>query len=393
MDTIIIPPPPPLVSSTKQQPRFFSFDPFKNFTNAAFQNKGRALANMKPCYQQLLDDYINKPDDIFQALWSGIPLDEAAPSPETRIALGVVGFLAHLATKSHRVRTLLENAPDRPNYEFSIVNALLATIKYTAKPVTDVELSTLLLKKTLQFLVSHTAYIPDVGKPSVDAPFPTFALFTHSFIDLMCCTPRLTVDYQCAESNTEDDDSHKFGYRLQGHFLDALHVAPNETSTLAEILEEFESELIQGAGDVPYSCSRDHQMQVHSYSYGSHGPPPLLFFEAIDKKGIPRQSITEHVSLGDSTYVLASIVSLEVAIDTGIENDLVLQVELMTDDDGGDEGAAVSSLPIALVVYTRMNVLIIDNNNNKDEEDEQEEALHDSIEEEAALDGGTDGGL
>lgn len=353
MENDNIPPPTNIAVETSPRLDGYYFNPTKKIKDVTLKQSVRALHKMKPCFD------LNKHEDIFQALWSGIPLHEVAPTSQTRIALGVLGFLAHLARVSPRVRTLLDKAPDKPNCEFHIVNALLATVKYTAKP----GMVTCLLKKTLQFLVAQTAHIPDVGKPSAAAPFPIFSLFVHSFVDLMACTPRLTVDYRCTEPT--EDENHKIGYRLQGHFLDALHVASNETSTLAEILTEYEEELIQGEDDVPLSCSLDHLMEVHASDYGAHGPPPLLFFEAIAQEGIPRRCITEQVSLGGFTYALASVISLEPN-----ENNLVLETGLEQQQE---------QFPVALVVYVR------DNKEEKveageDDDDVNDDAV-DSIEE------------
>jgi hypothetical protein len=361
--------------------RRFQFDSTKKLSGE-FKKHVRALSSMEPSYNHIFDNLsYNNPDsyNIFEALWPGIPFDEAAPTSETRIALGVVGFLAHLATQSPRVRTLLDNAPDRPNQEFHIVNALLATIRHTAKPVTDLKVSTFLLKKTLQFLVSHTSFIPGdgIGKPDpTTVPFPLFSLFTHSFIDLMGCTPRLTVDYKCTEHD-DGDDSHKFGYRLQGHFLDALRISPDETATLAEILEEFENELMQGDSDVQSTCNRDHPMHIHSYYYGDErapGPPPLLFFEATRKDGIAHSSITEQVSLGGFSYHLVSLVRLELM--GGCEHDLVLELEIGEQSD--TQLGAASSCPVALVVYVRdatmedlkiLNEISLDADDDYDDDD------------------------
>jgi hypothetical protein len=339
--TIVPVVPPPLVV-TKGKPHLF--DPCKNLMRPDFKAKVRALANT-PFTE------IPKNDNIFNALWPGIALDTVAPTVEKRVALGVVALLAHLSTVSSRVHALLDQAPAQPNYVFHIANALFATIKCTAKPVTDVEASTYLLKQTLTQLITLSKHIPDMGKPSNTAPFPVFALFTHSVIDLLACTPRLTVDFMCA------DATHSHGYRVQGHFLDALHVAPDEHATLASILTDFEADMSE---EVPAACEEGHAIHVHASYYGVYGaPPPLLFFEPTTEDGIPRRCITEHVTLGDYDYELSAVVSME-------DDDMVLEL-----------GLEVSHRPVALVVYCR------DEQEVEMLEEDDEEDVSDSIDSEA----------
>lgn len=88
---------------------------------------------------------------------------------------------------------------------------VLTLPRYTVKPTTpqDKEAISFLLKKTLQQLVNwvRSDAVPEIGKPNANTPFPTLMLFLHSFIDLLACTPRLTVDYRCK------DKQHSHGYR------------------------------------------------------------------------------------------------------------------------------------------------------------------------------------
>ncbi len=335
-------------------PTRFQFDPAKNITkNPTLKKQVRALANREPDLMSVEIMRHTLPVDIFQHLWPGISLDTVAPTPETRVALGVVALLAHLSAQSPRVYHFLNEAPDRPNYEFHLPNALLATLKYTVKPTLHREALEVLLTKTLALLVSLSTQVPDMGRPPVDHPFPLLATFTHSFIDLLACTPRLIIDFGCGAMETCES-----GYRVEGHFLDALHVDPHETATLAELVTEFEQELIQGYDDnVPLTCRNDHPLIVHEYHY--QGPPPLLFFEAKSKLGIPRASIDPQVSLTaysshemrEYVYDLVAVVSME-------PEDVVLELHAIGDSDERDDYMDESeTLPVALVIYVRCDTL------------------------------------
>lgn len=87
------------------------------------------LANMEPNFMPAFERHLaTSSSDVFQTLWPHA--ENVALTAETRIAWGVVGLVAELAMVSPRVMSLLRAAPDRPNYEFHIVNALLGTIRY-----------------------------------------------------------------------------------------------------------------------------------------------------------------------------------------------------------------------------------------------------------------------
>jgi hypothetical protein len=319
---VLLPPSPPIIvdfdlsTSTTFAKDRFSFQPAK-YCHGELKEQVLALIHQDVQFQPPSDV-----DDIFTALWPGVDLVQAAPSPPTRVALGVVALCAKLVSVSPLACRFYNAAPKAPHLEFHLPNALFATLKYTAMKQGSVDARSFLLEKTLAKLESLSLKVPDIAKPPPNAPFPLLARFTHSLIDLFACTPRLTVDYSCTSSPTEDDDddpNHHHSYSLQGHFLDALRVASDETASLAEILADYETELIQD-DNVPQYCNLGHEIQVSAVSYGR--PPPLLFFEAISSAGIPRSLLCENVMLGNVEYDFVAAVSME-----PYEDDLVLEVE------------------------------------------------------------------
>lgn len=353
------------------QKKRFQFDPAKHLKQgSSLQKQVRHLANMTPCFAEAFLKHCGADDsnyNIFESLWPSLDLVQAAPTAETRVALGVLGLLAHLATVSPQVLSLLARAPTRPNYEFHMVNALFGTIKYTVKVSGDTTARMFLLQKSLLQLVhlSNIGVPEDVGKPPSDTPFPLLARFTHAFVDLLACTPRLTVDFRCSDPKDEDV-THRFGYRLQGHFLDALRVRPDETCNLAEIMSEFENELIQGLeeDEVPSVCNQGHRVDVYEYYYHYEcGPPPLLFFEAItSSSGIPRHCLVPSIMLtehhhpekrSEYTYHLIALVAMMVEQQ---ESD----VELQLFQPGEDflEVKEDATTVVALVIYIRSDQCI-----------------------------------
>lgn len=131
----------------------------------------------------------------------------------------------------------------------------------------------------------------------------------------------------------------------EGHFLDALQVAGDETDTLDVILAEFEEQLIQDQ-EVPLACCEGHEVEVYEHYYHyEHGPPSLLFFEATSRPlGIPRSCIVPQIVLTERRqsdqlteyyYDLVSVVSVK-----GEEDDLILE-----------HGENTEANVVALVIY------------------------------------------
>ena len=315
-----------------ERPSRFQFDPAKNSVDKTLEKQIRELANRPSGSTNYFSSLDFSETTIFSILWPNVDLIQVCTTPTARIALGVVAFCAYMTPLSAPFRHLLAQAPERPNYEFHMVNALFATLKLTTKASPEEqEASTMLLQKTLQFLESSlTSRLPDMAIPrESDAPFPILARLTHSLIDLLACTPRLTAYLSCGPHDTAEE-GHIVGYRVQGHFLDALRVAPDESCTLAEVLAEFEQEFLEPAAEA-YHCSEGHPLELREYSWGLH-PPPLLVFEATTKAGIPRRCLCEEVVLGDRVYLFAAALSVDLASDGEQEDDLVLETEVVSID-------------------------------------------------------------
>jgi hypothetical protein len=245
-----------------------------------------------------------------------------------------------------------------------MVNALLSVIKYTVKPTPkDERAAGHLLTQALKKVASFTNVVPDVGRPefSNKSPFPKLDVFLRSFIDLLACTPRLIADFFCTgvkvQNLSDESLNHRFGYRLYGDFADALRVAPDEEDTLDEILSQFEFE-----HDAPAHCNEKHpfDQREHAYSYTGRGPPPMLFFEAAARQGIPRACIVPEVVLTECTlqgarteypYALVAVVLVHSTAQHA-EDDVSLEFYApgtpFEDHPPSSENAA-----IALVVYAQ----------------------------------------
>lgn len=347
----------------------FQFDPADNIKDKVLQRKVRARFNSEPCFAAILEAWQARGgvDDIFAALWPYYRGDDViravTPKRERRLILGVVGLLAQLATLSPRVLALLARAPSRPNLEFHMVNALFSVIKCTVKPVgtggpKDVHAAVHLLAETLKRVAALAENVPDVGRAEYSkSPFPVLDVFLRSFIDRMACTPRLEGAFFCsAGPSRDDDDAHRFGFRAYGDLTDALRVAPDEENTLDEIIRQFEDEFLHPTedGSAPAQCNLQHPYDQRHHSYGERGPPPLLFFEAIARTGIPRACVVPHVILTACTlqgvrteyvYQLVTVVSV-----IGDEDDLALEIYSNPDEQEceGDPRDA-----IAFVIYKR----------------------------------------
>jgi hypothetical protein len=376
-------------------PNRFQFDPAKNVTSpVTLQKQIRALANLPS--SNFSQDLLKEEEGIFETLWPSIEIENVALTSETRIALGVVALLAHLASVSPQVERLLQQAPDRPNYEFHMPNALLATLKSTVKPEAfraNPQAGTVLLKKTLELLVYFsTNHLPAFEEAK--GAFPILSRFISPVIMLLAGTPRLTIDFACDHAAAFKDDDHKCGYRMQGNFYDALLVDPDETCTLAEVLREFELQLVDD-DIVPKSCNQGHAIsEIHEayYSY-EHGPPGLLFFEARSSTvGIPPASVVPSVVLTEYiqgeqveySYSRVAIVRMEVG-GRGKEEDLILQLDFPNAE---EEDPTIISKPeeeaqhpIARVIYARKNNNTQHNNGFNNEDEEDDNLLMSSIEE------------
>jgi hypothetical protein len=363
-------------------PEQYSFDPAKYIKAQSLQKQVRQLAKQAPTFTpNVLMSALD--DNIFTTLWPSIPLNHVCTTPTLRIALGVVALCAHLTTHSYDFHKLLAAAPERPNRCFHIVNALFATLKFTTKSSANVKARQVLLEKTLQFLESSLEHIPEIGLPPSSAPFPILAKFTHSLIDVLACTPRLTASYLCSGYNdrlasSEEDPTHKYGYRLQAVFEEVLHVDPNETEPLDEILADCEEDVFTQGGaevdQVPLECNQGHSLVECDSDRGL--PPPLLIFQATGKAGIPRKCIVPEVVLSDRLYYFAAAASLDMK--DGHEDDFVLEVGL----------SASETAAVALVFYVREEqpfAPLLDENDEEPEEDEmdvvEEEVEFDSIDE------------
>jgi hypothetical protein len=352
----------------------FQFDPSDKLKETTLKREVRARANREPAFAQSLarwfdawtagTDQESHSLDIFHCLWPYYT-DAMTPTPETRLALGVVGLMAGLATVAPCVLALLARAPTRPNYEFHMVNALLSVIKYTVKPTPkDERAAGHLLTQALKKVASFALVVPDVGRPefSNKSPFPKLDVFLRSFIDLLACTPRLIADFFCTgvkvQNLSDESLNHRFGYRLYGDLADALRVAPDEEDTLDEILSQFESE-----HDAPAHCNEKHpfDQHEHAYSYTGRGPPPMLFFEAAARQGIPRACIVPEVVLTECTlqgvhteypYALVAVVSVHSTAEH-FEDDLSLEF-YAPGAPYDDSIPNLENAAVALVVYARL---------------------------------------
>jgi hypothetical protein len=363
--------PAPAVQPVKKRPKRFQFDPSDKIAETLLKREVRARANRDPCFAASLvhwslEDVVNNAD-IFHCLWPYYHGQEGTitPTPETRLALGVVGLMACLATVSPHVLALLVRAPSRPNYEFHMVNALMSVIKYTVKPTSkDTRAAVHLMTQTLKKVASFAAAVPDVGQAEYSkSPFPKLDVFLRSFIDRMACTPRLIAQVFCAgvarTQFSDENPDHRFGYRVYGDLADALRVAPDEEDTLDVVLSQFEDELLNPweDGSGPAQCNEHHafDQREHTYSHAGRGPPPMLFFEAAARQGIPRACLVPEVVLTEctlqGTFTEHVYRLVAVACVLGDEDDLAL--EFYAPGAPINETSSDNSV-IALVVYIHL---------------------------------------
>ena len=95
--------PAPAVQPVKKRPKRFQFDPSDKIAETLLKREVRARANRDPCFAASLvhwslEDVVNNAD-IFHCLWPYYHGQEGTitPTPETRLALGVVGLsLIHI---------------------------------------------------------------------------------------------------------------------------------------------------------------------------------------------------------------------------------------------------------------------------------------------------------
>ena len=357
----------PLLRAPRAAKKRWRFRPDKNLTDDSRLDQRARHTDVF----DVLDAWDDN-NDLFETLWPGCRLlvagDEVAETSEKRLGWTCLAFLARLAHVSPVIRRLVREAPDSPDRQVHVVNALCATLKSTVRQPARI------VSKALDFLANISQeVVPDEGRPPPGCPFPKLMLYLTSLLLLLQCTPRLVVDFQCqapADFVSRDDD-HKMGWRLEGLFSDVLRIKTDEEETLAVILQEAETQLLEGDGDVPVQCNHGHPMARVDFSYSpnrrSVGPPPLLFFEAADVGGIPRHVISEEVWLADEVYDFVAAIGVTAGEEDGV---LLLAVQPELTDE--------TTSAVALVAYARRDYVDSTRgqcNEKDDQEDDQEDSM------------------